>query len=181
MINDPSSRFLECRVALAFQSRLVGEAYRRYLSDQTYYRVSNLDGRLANPDHCLTDDISAFTSACAHLYSHISKPILDATLISLSLFQLARSKQSNTWSGPLIAATVVFGTARLLRLVSPRFGSLVAEEASRKGFLRNIHSRFRYRRSISSVSCSIRHPTRRFPNSSRQNCRLSICFHFMLV
>lgn len=134
-------RFLECRVALAFQSRLVGEAYRRYLSEQTYYRVSNLDGRLANPDHCLTDDISAFTSACAHLYSHISKPILDATLISLSLFQLARSKQSNTWSGPLIAATVVFGTARLLRLVSPRFGSLVAEEASRKGFLRNIHSR----------------------------------------
>ena len=139
---DLSLRFLECRVALAFQSQLVGEAYRRYLSDQTYYRVSNLDGRLANPDHCLTDDISAFTSACAHLYSHISKPILDATLISLSLFQLARSKQSNTWSGPLIAATVVFSTARLLRLVSPRFGSLVAEEASRKGFLRNIHSRF---------------------------------------
>ena len=137
-----SIRFLECRVALAFQSRLVGEAYKRYLNNQTYYRVSNLDGRLASPDHCLTEDISAFTSACAHLYSHISKPILDATLISLSLFQLARSKQSNTWSGPLIAATVVFGTARLLRLVSPRFGALVSEEASRKGFLRNIHSRF---------------------------------------
>ena len=147
--DDPSIiRFLECRVALAFQSRLVGEAYRRYLSDQTYYRVSNLDGRLVNPDHCLTDDISAFTSACAHLYSHISKPILDATLISLSLFQLARSKQSNTWSGPLIAATVVFSTARLLRLVSPRFGSLVAEEASRKGFLRNIHSRLKYQKKI---------------------------------
>ena len=62
----------------------------RYLQHQTYYRVSNLDGRLDNPDHCLTDDITSFTTACAHLYSHISKPLLDAALISVSLFQVNR-------------------------------------------------------------------------------------------
>jgi hypothetical protein len=74
------------------------------------------------------DDITAFTSACAHLYSHITKPILDATLISLSLAQVApppgpgstlpqlsRAQQSNATAGPLIAATVVFSTGRLLR------------------------------------------------------------------
>jgi len=134
-------RFLESKLALALRSKLVGEAYKRYLSNQTYYRVSNLDGRLDNPDHCLTDDITSFTSACAHLYSHISKPLLDAALITVSLFQIARAEQSNTTAGPLIAGVVVWGTGRVLRLVSPRFGAMVAEEASRKGYLRYIHSR----------------------------------------
>ncbi len=34
----------------------------RYLGNEVYYRVSNLDGRLDTPDHCLTDDIAAFSS-----------------------------------------------------------------------------------------------------------------------
>ena len=66
----------------------MSEAYKKYISNQTFYRVSNLDGRLDNPDHCLTDDISAFSTACAHLYSHVSKPILDATAISFSLIRV---------------------------------------------------------------------------------------------
>ena len=84
-----SIRYLEAKVALAFRGRLTQEAHRRYMSNQTYYRVSNLDGRLDNPDHCLTDDISSFTTACAHLYSHVSKPILDATTVSFSLIRVS--------------------------------------------------------------------------------------------
>jgi len=134
-------RFLESKLALAFRTRLVQEAYQRYLSNQTYYRVSNLDGRLDTPDHCLTDDISAFSASVAHLYSHVSKPLLDASLITFSLFRLSRAQQSNTSAGPVLAGAVVWGTGRLLRLVSPKFGELVSEEAARKGHLRYIHSR----------------------------------------
>ena len=86
--NKNLHRYLEAKVALAFRGRLTQEAYRRYMSQQTYYRISNLDARLDNPDHCLTDDISSFTSACAHLYSHVSKPILDATTVSFSLIRV---------------------------------------------------------------------------------------------
>ena len=105
---DLCSRYLEAKVALAFRGRLTREAYRRYMRGQTYYRyshvqgtgcpvtahlyrVSNLDSRLDNPDHCLTEDIASFTSACAHLYSHVSKPILDATTISFSLIRVEKA------------------------------------------------------------------------------------------
>ena len=77
---------------MAFRERLTQEAHKRYMSHQTYYRVSNLDGRIDNPDHCMTDDITSFTKACAHLYSHITKPILDATTVSFSMIRVMYKK-----------------------------------------------------------------------------------------
>ena len=81
---------------MAFRERLTQEAHRRYMSHQTYYRVSNLDGRIDNPDHCMTDDITSFTKACAHLYSHITKPILDATTVSFSMIRVRICNSSLT-------------------------------------------------------------------------------------
>ena len=92
-------RYLESKVALAFRTRLVKYSYDLYFSNDTYYRVSNLDSRLENVDHCLTDDIIAFTQSVAHLYSHITKPMLDILLISISLRSLARKQGSTGYLG----------------------------------------------------------------------------------
>lgn len=134
-------RFLESQLALAFRSRLVHYAYDLYFKNQTYYSVSNLDGRLENADHCLTDDIITFTNHCAHLYSSVTKPFLDLCVISYTLLKMASSMGAYGIPGPLLAAVVMISTHAILRMVSPRFGSLVAEEARRKGFLRFVHSR----------------------------------------
>jgi len=134
-------RFLESHLAMRFRTRLVRYAYKLYFQNQTYYRVSNLDGRIDNADHCLTDDITAFTSSVAHLYSHLTKPILDLILITVSLYNIGKGMGASTVPGPLLAGTVILLTGQILKAVSPKFGKLVSEEADRKGYLRYIHSR----------------------------------------
>uniref|UniRef100_H2YG42 ABC transporter domain-containing protein n=1 Tax=Ciona savignyi TaxID=51511 RepID=H2YG42_CIOSA len=134
-------RFCESKQALAFRTKLVERAYDLYFKNQTYYRMGNMDGRIANADQSLTDDIHDFTSTVAHLYSHLTKPILDIVLITNTLVSRAKERGANSKLPGLISFTTTLITINVLRAVSPKFGQLIAERAARKGYLRYIHSR----------------------------------------
>lgn len=92
-----------------------------------------LDGRLDNCAQRLTDDIETVAGTVSHLYGQITKPLFDILLMAIALASLVKSRNANLITGPAIITGVVMFSALLLRLVSPKFGQLVAQEAEKKG------------------------------------------------
>ncbi|KAF5290063.1 hypothetical protein FQA39_LY14844 [Lamprigera yunnana] len=134
-------KYLESRIALSLRTRLVEHSYKLYFVNQSYYRVTVLDGRLENCSQRLTDDIETVANMVSHLYGQITKPLFDVLLMTLAIANLTKSQNANIIAGPLIFTTVIGLSAIILKLGSPKFGSLVAQEAEKKGYLRYIHSR----------------------------------------
>lgn len=77
-------------------------AYKMYLSQQTYYRVAALDTRLGGPEQRLTDDLSELASSVAHLYSSLTKPLLDCALVGIALLSFSSNMGARRMQGKTI-------------------------------------------------------------------------------
>lgn len=95
-------KYLESRIALSFRSRLVDHSYKLYFKNQSYYRVTVLDGRLDNCAQRLTDDIETVANTVSHLYGQITKPCFDILLMAIALANLVKSRNANLITGPVI-------------------------------------------------------------------------------
>lgn len=130
-----SLKYTISRLKVLMRRRLSMYFHDKYLSSNTFYKVSNLDSRIRNIDQLLTVDIERFCSSLAELYSNISKPIFDIILFS------RRLAHSLGPSGPLCMIAYFGACSIILRAVQPPFGELAADEQRLEGEYRLHHSR----------------------------------------
>ncbi|KAF8528026.1 ABC transporter transmembrane region 2-domain-containing protein [Hysterangium stoloniferum] len=132
--------YIQNKLSIAYRTRLTKELMRQYLGDdgdqeKVYYKISNLDDRIKNPDQMMTVDIQRFSNHLAAIYANLAKPILDVILYNYQLSQ-------NVGAEGLVLLTVLIqGSAALLRAITPPFGAYTAQEAALSGALRHSHSR----------------------------------------
>eukprot|EP00052_Salpingoeca_macrocollata_P009016 m.71102 g.71102 ORF g.71102 m.71102 type:complete len:667 (-) comp16886_c0_seq2:33-2033(-) len=74
-------------LTLRFRERLTRYLYAKYLNGYTYYKICNLDNRIANVDQLLTQDVDKFCQCLTDLYSNLSKPLLDIVIYARKLNQ----------------------------------------------------------------------------------------------
>merc|ERR1719300_855915 len=96
-------RYFTGQISLAFRARLVEHAQKHYLSNQTYYRVLNLDSRLSNADQMITTDISRMCDKLSKLYTDLCKPAMDLFIYTWTLYNAIG------WQGPSLLAAFYFG------------------------------------------------------------------------
>jgi ATP-binding cassette, subfamily D (ALD), member 2 len=86
---------------------------------------------------------------------------------------------TSLYAGTALATCVILGTGQILKVISPKFGKLVSDEANRKGYLRYIHSRI-----IANAEeiafyngYKVRHPN----NLRELSCYYFLCFQVELT
>ncbi|KAF8746273.1 hypothetical protein AX14_000068 [Amanita brunnescens Koide BX004] len=133
--------YIQNKLAIAYRTRLTQEVMKHYLGEdgddegKAYYKLSNLDDRIKNPDQMITHDIQRFSTHLAAIYSNLAKPVLDVILYN---YQLSRNVGAEGLLGLTIAVQL---TASLLRYLTPPFGLYTALSAQLAGSLRHTHSR----------------------------------------
>lgn len=120
---------------LRFRMRFTMSIYKSYLSGHTYYKMSNIDNRIANADQLITQDVERFCNSLVDLYSNLSKPLLDMVIYIYRL---------NTTIGPqgpasMIAYLVVSGI--FLNKLRRPIGKFTVTEQRLEGEYRYVNSR----------------------------------------
>lgn len=127
--------YLQCKLSIAYRTRLTNSIHDLYLSDTTFYGINNLDDRIANVDQLITVDIAKWSDSLSEIYSNLAKPVLDVILYN---WQLSK----NVGLEGLIGLTVIVqASAALLRALTPSFGRYASEEQKLEGEFRFTHSR----------------------------------------
>ncbi|XP_073213104.1 ATP-binding cassette sub-family D member 3 isoform X3 [Lepidochelys kempii] len=120
---------------LCFRVRLTKYLYEEYLQAYTYYKMGNLDNRIANPDQLLTQDVEKFCNSVVDLYSNLSKPFLDIVLYIFKLTNAIGAQGPATMMAYLIVSG--FFLTRLRRPI----GRMTIAEQKYEGEYRFVNSR----------------------------------------
>ncbi|XP_034717802.1 ATP-binding cassette sub-family D member 3a isoform X3 [Etheostoma cragini] len=120
---------------LRFRERLTKHLYDQYLEGFTYYKMGNLDNRIANADQLLTQDVEKFCNSVVDLYSNLSKPLLD---IGLYIFKLTSAIGAQ---GPAVMMTYLLVSGLFLTRLRRPIGKMTVTEQRYEGEYRYVNSR----------------------------------------
>ncbi|XP_056155301.1 ATP-binding cassette sub-family D member 3a [Lampris incognitus] len=120
---------------LRFRERLTKHLYDQYLRGYTYYKMGNLDNRIANADQLLTQDVEKFCNSVVDLYSNLSKPLLD---IGLYIFKLTSAIGAQ---GPASMMTYLLISGLFLTRLRRPIGKMTVAEQRYEGEYRYVNSR----------------------------------------
>lgn len=126
--------YFERKLDLSLRARLTVHFHKNYLKNMHYYKICNLDNRIANPDQRLTNDTEKWAGSLSSWYLNTAKPILDIIFFTRKLTGVMG------WQGPALTFAWYGIAGVIIKNVSPSFGKLTAQEQTLEGEYRSIHT-----------------------------------------
>uniref|UniRef100_A0A8C9U3A9 ATP-binding cassette, sub-family D (ALD), member 3a n=1 Tax=Scleropages formosus TaxID=113540 RepID=A0A8C9U3A9_SCLFO len=135
---------------LLFRVRLTKHLCDKYMKGYTYYKIGNLDNRIANADQLLTQDVEKFCNSVVDLYSNLCKVISDR-----SSFVFEELTSHGTWlslQGPMIMIAYLLLSGLLLTKLRRPIGKMTVIEQRYEGEYRYVNSRLITNRFTSRIT-----------------------------
>lgn len=120
---------------IRLRTNMTRRLYEDYLKNFTYYRMSNLDNRIANANQLLTTDVDKFCESVSDLYCNTAKPLLD---IGIYVYKLSATLGGGT---PSLMLGYLFLSGMLLTHLRRPTARLTAGEQKLEGEFRHINAR----------------------------------------
>jgi ATP-binding cassette subfamily D (ALD) protein 3 len=115
---NSSLSYLTKKLTLCFKEKLSSNLNERLLESMNYYKITNLDHRIRNPDQRLTQDVEKWAISLSLLFNSLTKPLLDVIVFSKKLAELVGVE------GPLLMIVWYVFSGILIKYISPPFGKL---------------------------------------------------------
>ncbi|XP_042458398.1 ABC transporter D family member 1 isoform X2 [Zingiber officinale] len=132
-----TSKYLTGVLALRFRKILTELIHADYFENMVYYKISNVDDRINNPEQRIASDIPKFCSELSDLILDDLTAVADGLIYTWRLCSYASPKYV------LWILAYVLGVGATIRNFSPPFGKLMSKEQQLEGDYRQLHSRLR--------------------------------------
>lgn len=117
--------YMQKQLSLYFRDNLCSNLQDKMLENFNYYKITNLDSRIRNPDQVFTADIEKFSNSLSALFINFSKPFLDI------IFFTKKLAETIGFGGPIMLIGWYFVSGVMMKFITPPFGKLAAIEQSK--------------------------------------------------
>ena len=127
--------YIQKELSLYFRENTTQYLQEKMLEKNCYYKLTNLDSRIRNPDQVFTSDIEKFSNSLSSLFINFTKPLLDIIFFTQKLAETIGFK------GPAMLIGWYFISGILMRFLTPPFGKLAAIQQTLEGEFRANHKK----------------------------------------
>eukprot|EP00659_Diplonema_papillatum_P008489 gene8489-13107_t len=135
---EQAMQYMEHDLAESMMEGLTKSFLSRYLTDNAFYKLVQLDCRVTDPQQRLTTDLRNFTNNTAALIPQFAKPLAELFWFSYSIQRMVGTK-----AVAFFGAYLLVGSS-LIRAAMPEFRKIVAKESALEGMFKAAHSRVRH-------------------------------------
>ncbi|KAJ8765454.1 hypothetical protein K2173_014576 [Erythroxylum novogranatense] len=132
-----TSKYVSGTLSICFRKILTKLVHSHYFENMAYYKISNVDGRVTNPEQQIASDVPRFSSELSELVQEDLTAVTDCLLYTWRLCSYTSPKYFFWILG------YVLGAGAMIKNFSPAFGNLMSKEQQLEGEYRQLHSRLR--------------------------------------
>eukprot|EP01064_Diplonema_japonicum_P038951 TRINITY_DN9638_c0_g1_i1.p1 TRINITY_DN9638_c0_g1~~TRINITY_DN9638_c0_g1_i1.p1 ORF type:complete len:1224 (+),score=388.39 TRINITY_DN9638_c0_g1_i1:499-4170(+) len=134
---EVSVSYMQSSISIQWQDALAKHVQKLFMSNNAYYRIKNIDGRVADPEQRMTQEVQDLSNHLSAVLSKSIQPLANVLWISYRMRQIMSTEQL----APMYM--YMMGVSAIVKYFMPDHDTLVRLEQKLEGQFAFVHNRLR--------------------------------------